>query len=65
MEIAKSLRRARKRRGLSQHRLAALSGVPRINIARIELGLGDPRISTLVKLAKAMNVSVVKLIKAR
>jgi transcriptional regulator with XRE-family HTH domain len=63
MDIAKSLRRARKQRGLTQHRLASLTGVPRINIARLELGLGDPRISTLIKLGKAMRVSVVRLIK--
>ena len=60
--MAKQLRTLRDKRNLSQRQLAALSGVSREYIARIELGQHDPTLSTLEKLAKALRVKVSALI---
>lgn len=57
--IAIALRAAREQAGLSQYRLAELSGVSRPAIAGIELGRHkDVKIDTLNALAKALGVSV-------
>jgi transcriptional regulator with XRE-family HTH domain len=47
------LRHARRRAGLTQRALAALSGIPQETIARIEAGRTDPRVGTLDRLLKA------------
>ena len=60
--MAKRLRALRDKRDLSQRELAALSGVSREYIARIELGQHDPTLSTLEKLAKALRVKVSALV---
>ena len=52
----------RKAKGLSQRRLAKLSGVGHITIARIETGGCDPRLSTVQALAKALEVKISKLV---
>jgi transcriptional regulator with XRE-family HTH domain len=48
----------RQRRGLSQRALAEIANVGHITIARLETGVYDPRLSTLRRLAKALNVRV-------
>ncbi len=58
----KRLASLRKARGLSQRDLAKLSRVNHITIARLETGVYDPRLSTLRRLAKALNVKVVNLL---
>jgi transcriptional regulator with XRE-family HTH domain len=60
--MAKRIKEWRAQRGLSQRDLADVSGVSREYIARIELGQHDPTLSTLEKLAKALNVKVGKLL---
>ncbi len=52
----------RQKKGLSQRDLAKLSRVNHITIARLETGVYDPRLSTLRRLAKALNVKVVNLL---
>jgi len=42
---------------MTQHDLAAASGVPRITVSRAELGT-DPRLSTALRLANALGVAV-------
>ena len=56
------LAQVRKAQGLSQERLAELSGVHRVSIARIETGEISPNIRTLEKLADALQVTVGELI---
>ena len=56
------LAQLRKAQGLSQERLAELSGVHRVSIARIESGAITPNIRTLEKLASALQVAVTELI---
>ena len=56
------LAQVRKAQGLSQERLAELSGVHRVSIARIESGEISPNVRTLEKLADALKVTVGELI---
>ena len=46
---------ARARRDLSQKELAELSGIDQSDISKIERGVANPTVSTLEKLATALN----------
>jgi transcriptional regulator with XRE-family HTH domain len=59
------LRVIRKRKGVSLRALKKASGVAVSSLARFEAGQGDPQLSTLRKLAKALNVTVAELIGER
>lgn len=59
------LREIRERRGVSLRVLKRASGVAVSSLARFEAGQGDPQLSTLRKLAKALNVTVAELIGER
>ena len=56
--IAKALRQARESKGLSQRELSATSGVPQGHISRIEAGTVDLRLSSLVELARALDLEL-------
>lgn len=59
------LRALRKARGLSQEALASQAGVDRTVVARLERGgQQDMRLSVLVALARALDVSIEKLVKS-
>ena len=61
--LAKNLKRLREKRGLSQDRLAKLADVANNTIIKIEQGENiNPRLDTLRKVAKALEVSVDELI---
>jgi transcriptional regulator with XRE-family HTH domain len=49
------MRRARKRRGLSQERLAYACRLHRTEISLLERGDRDPRLSTIVRVARALD----------
>ena len=53
----------RQRKGWSQAALAAKLGVTREYLARLEAGQHDPPLSTVVRLAKILKISIVKLVK--
>jgi DNA-binding XRE family transcriptional regulator len=55
-ELGKNLREARKRLGLTQEEVAERSGVQAGEVSRIEGGKRDAKVSTLEKLAVAVNV---------
>lgn len=57
-----NIRRLREARGLSQQRLADLSGIPRPTWASLETGTANPTLTVLSKAAAAFNVSVEELI---
>ena len=59
------LREIRERKGVSLRALKRASGVAVSSLARFEAGQGDPQLSTLRKLAKALNVTVAELIGER
>lgn len=50
------LREARERLGLTQEEVAERSGVHATEVSRMETGKRDPKISTLRRLAKAVEV---------
>lgn len=56
------LRVWRERRGLSQVKLGAVSGVNRVQIADIEAGRGKGSVETVRKLAEALGVRVDDLV---
>jgi transcriptional regulator with XRE-family HTH domain len=55
-ELGTNLKAARKRLGLTQEQVAERSGVHATEISRIEAGKRDPQVSTLRRLAKAVEV---------
>ncbi len=62
MEIGEAVKGWRHWRGLSQWDLAHKSGVGYATIARLELEMVDPRLSTLERLAEALRIDVVNLL---
>jgi transcriptional regulator with XRE-family HTH domain len=60
-----SLKRARKAAGLSLADLAARTGLHPVSIARAERPRLDPSVSTLIAIAKAVNVPVCELLDER
>lgn len=57
-QILKSLREARVRKGFSQRELSARSGVPQSHISKIESGGVDLRISSLIALARVLDLEL-------
>lgn len=53
---------ARRRRGLSQERLAERTGLCRDTIYKIEMGLRSPRLDTLLTLADVLQVDATDLL---
>lgn len=56
--IAKTLRKAREIKGLSQRGLSAMSGVPQGHISKIENGAVDLRLSSLIELARTLDLEL-------
>jgi transcriptional regulator with XRE-family HTH domain len=56
-DLGKNLRRARERAGLTQEEVAERSGVHATEVSRMEANKRDPRVSTLKRLAEAVEVS--------
>lgn len=59
--IENKVRYWRKKRGLTQDRLAELSGLSRVSISEIERGTADAKLSTIKALAKALNVEFAEI----
>lgn len=60
--LAMKLKRLRAARGMTQEALAQKAGIARVRIARLESGNHDPTPSTVQRLAKALKVTVGKLV---
>ena len=59
----KNLKKLRKKKGWSQEKLAGESGISYQTLIKIEQGrIKNPRLDTLIKLAKALGVSIDKLL---
>lgn len=54
--LGKNLRAARKKLGLTQEEVAERSGVQAGEVSRIERGKRDPQVSTVERLAAAVEV---------
>jgi len=55
-DMARTLKSAREARGLSQRELGRRAGVPQGHISRIESGAVDLRLSSLIALARALEL---------
>lgn len=60
--LAANVRQLREARGLSQQRMATLSGIPRATWATVEAGGSNPTLAVLLKLAGALHVSLEELV---
>lgn len=60
--VGEEVQHYRKKRGLTQEKLAEQSGLEVITIAFIEGGQREPRLKTLKKIADALSVRVKDLI---
>jgi transcriptional regulator with XRE-family HTH domain len=58
-DLASAFRELRRRRGLSQIALADLTGRKQARISLVEGGRDDPRLSTLIALARALGSELV------
>ncbi len=62
VSFAENLRRLRKELGLSQEELGARARIQMADISRYEAGSRDPRISTVARLATALDVCISELL---
>jgi len=60
--LADNIRRLREAHGLSQQRMAELSGIPRPTWASLESGAANPTLAVLSKAAIALQVSIEELV---
>ena len=62
-ELAKNMRVERARLKISQLKLAEMADVSLDTINLIERGVGNPRLHTVISIAKALNVDLNTLLK--
>jgi transcriptional regulator with XRE-family HTH domain len=60
--FGKNLLAARKKLGLTQEQVAERSGVQAGEVSRMERGLRDPKVSTVKKLAAAVEIAPGRLL---
>ena len=62
--LSENIRRLRKKKGLSQEKLARLADISNNTLIKIEQGIAkEPTITTVSKLASALGVSIDELVK--
>lgn len=59
--IGKNIQKIRESKGISQQELAAKCNFEKSNMSRLEAGRVNPTLSTLEKVAKALDVSLAEL----
>src|SRR5579872_543402 len=63
VQVAKAIRSLRLRSGLSQRQLALRMGVPRTYVSKIENEKATPTLSSLARLARALEVTIPDLLR--
>ncbi|MCY4523508.1 MAG: helix-turn-helix transcriptional regulator [Halobacteriovoraceae bacterium] len=63
IKLGKRIAKLRKSKGLTQDDLWYKANIARRTVNKVELGQGDVKIGTLIKIAKALKVSLEKLTK--
>ena len=62
--LSDNIKNIRKKKGLSQDKLAKIADVTHTTLVKIESGVNDnPTIKTLMKIANALEISIDKLVK--
>ena len=64
MDLGLCIKKVREAKGLSQKEVAVVSKIDNSNYSKIEGGKTDPSFSSVVKIAKALNVPLYDLFKA-
>ncbi|MEN9875208.1 MAG: hypothetical protein RLZZ529_205 [Bacteroidota bacterium] len=59
--VGKNIQKIRESKGISQQELAAKCNFEKSNMSRLEAGRVNPTLSTLEKVAKALDVSLAEL----
>ena len=59
--LGKRIQNLKKRRGLTEEKLALLCGMSALNLRKIEQGEVNLAISTIVHLAKALDITIARL----
>jgi transcriptional regulator with XRE-family HTH domain len=62
-QLGVNIRRLRLDAGLTQMELSNRSDIDMAEISRLERGVKDPRLSTIVKVARGLDVPVVELVR--
>lgn len=61
--LAENIKRIRKKKGLTQEKLARLADISHNTLVKIEMGMAkEPTITTVRKIADALNVSIDELV---
>ncbi len=61
--LAENIRKIRKKKGLSQEKLARLADISNNTLVKIEMGMAkEPTITTVRKIAEALDVSIDELV---
>ena len=61
--LAENIRKIRKKKGLSQEKLARLADISNNTLVKIEMGMAkEPTITTVRKIADALDVSIDELV---
>jgi transcriptional regulator with XRE-family HTH domain len=61
-QFARNLRRRREAAGLSQQQLADRTGLHPTEISRLERAVREPRLGTMLRLARGLDIGVDKLV---
>jgi transcriptional regulator with XRE-family HTH domain len=61
-QFAANLRRQRLAKGLSQEQLAERTGLHPSEVSRLERAVREPRLGTIARLARGLDVSAEKLV---
>ena len=60
--LALNIKQLREARGLTQHQIAKVAGLPRPTWANLESGAANPTLSVLMKVAAALSVTLEELV---
>lgn len=60
-ELLHTLRSSREAAGISQRQLSVQTGIPQSHISKIESGSTDMRVSSLIEIARALDLELVLL----
>ena len=61
-QFARNLRQRRQAAGLSQEQLADKTGLHPTEISRLERAAREPRLGTMLRLARGLDISIEKLV---
>lgn len=61
VKVGKQIQKLRELKGLSQQDLAAKCNFEKSNMSRLEAGKVNPTLSTLEKVASAMEINIIEL----